>query len=459
MGLIRMTLYNILFRPHSLFTNRCWARGFMKNKITITTLLFLLLTNNIFPLVKINIWHAYRGAEKKAIERVTHSFNVSHNNIQVELLAVPFGALRDKLMAMLPMAKGPDIFIGGSSAVGFYSERGYILPLEVYFSKSDFDEFFPYTVKAFNYMYPEAVWGVPASTKNLALFYNKSLVKNPPQKMSRLLELAKKFTRPKQGQFGRWGFAYEVGNFYYHSAWLHGFGGKLFRYLGMDSEGTGMYLPLVYTTAMINSGRYVKKNIIDNGVCPDAPSGTLITQLFNTGNTMFVLNGQWFRGEIDSRINYGVADFPVIEETGMRAKPLLTVEGYYLTTSAKDQASAIKVIKYFSSAAMQKVFATVGKHTPANKKAFNYSAVRNDNINKIFVKIARNAVSIHNGPEMALGWGPFTGALGDMLGGVDDKALRKQQQELMKAIEDFRGKSGMFKKAGYNVGRMNKPIE
>ena len=137
------------------------------------------------------MWHAYRGAEKTALEQVARSFNLAHSDIQVKLLAVPFDAYSDKLNNMIPLGQGPDIFIGGSSAAGYWAEQGFILPLESFISQSRINEYFSHAVKSFNFMYPGAMWGKPANTKNLALFYNKSFIKNPPQKMDELLKTAK----------------------------------------------------------------------------------------------------------------------------------------------------------------------------------------------------------------------------------------------------------------------------
>lgn len=402
----------------------------------------------------INLWHGYRGQEKKAIEDVARAFNLANSDIQVKLLAVPFDALNDKLSSTIPLGTGPDVFVFAQDFVGAWAEQGLIIPLESYLTPGITSQYFKKTVDAFNYMYDEAIWGLPGSFKNIALYYNKDKIKNPPQKMSEIIEVSKNFTKPNKGQFGQWGFVYETGNFYYHTMWIQGFGGKIFRSLGLH-KGSPLMLPLLYSKPMIEAGHYVLNNVIRKNICPVGPSGTLVTQLFNTGNAMFVINGQWFRAEIDKNINYGLSPLPIIDQVGVRAIPFITVEGYFMASSSKNQVDSVKVIEYFTSAAMGKVFASVGKQTPANKGAYKYSVVANDQISAIFKEAAGVAISMPNVPEMALTWDPATSGLNDILGGTDpDKALRERQAQLMKLIEKSKNAPGFYKTKGYDYNSL-----
>ncbi len=418
------------------------------HKLTGFALFILCITNPLlYSAKKVTLWHAYRGAEKTALESVADKFNLTHSDIQVSLLAVPFDAFFDKLNVTMPLGQGPDLFISGYSSAGYWSEQGMILPLESYFTPQELKEYLPYTTQAFNFMYPEALWGIPANTKCLALFYNRQNMKNPPKNMDELILAARNYTRPSAGTLGRWGFAYETGNFYYHALWLHAFGGNMFRKLGVSPSGFQVFLPQLRSKAMTDAFYFLRDKLLTSGIIPPSPNNTLITQLFNTGNALFVLNGQWFRGEISPRISYGVMPVPEIVGAPSLPLPFLTVEGYFLSSFAHDQLAAIEVIRYFSSGAMQKIMATQGKHTPTHLKAFEYSVVKEDSINQIFVSIGRTAVKLPNGPESSLAWGPFTGALGDMLSGQDpDTTQDLHQKELIKSIEDFHKSPGLFKK-------------
>lgn len=406
----------------------------------VVVLMMALFTSTSFSAVTINVWHGYRGDEKDAFEQVAQSFNLTHSDVQVKYLSVPFDALNDKLRATIPLNNGPDVFVFAHDYVGAWAENGLILPIEYYLDEDTTDEYFSKVLGAFNYMYPEAVWALPGSFKNIALFYNKDLIDNPPSSASEIFAEAEDFTDPNYGQFGKWGFVYETGNFYYHTMWVQGYGGKIFREIGTTDTGTPVFLPLLYSDPMIDAGEYVYENVISKGVCPEGPSGTLVTQLFNSDNALFVINGQWFRGEIDSRIDYGLSKLPIIDELGTRAIPFLTCEGYFMSSCCVDQDSAIEVIKYFTSAAMGKVFAEVGKQTPANKGSYEYAVVADDEIATIFKAAAGVAISMPNIPEMALTWDPAGSGLNDILGGNDPAtALKERQIQLMESIEEDKG--------------------
>ena len=59
------------------------------------------------------VWHAYRGAEKAAFEKVIELFEKSPaaKGQKVSTLAIPYDAYADKISAAVPRGKGPDVFI------------------------------------------------------------------------------------------------------------------------------------------------------------------------------------------------------------------------------------------------------------------------------------------------------------------------------------------------------------
>ena len=59
------------------------------------------------------VWHAYRGGEKDAFEKVIAAYNAANaaKGVKVSTLAVPYDALADKITAAVPRGMGPDVFI------------------------------------------------------------------------------------------------------------------------------------------------------------------------------------------------------------------------------------------------------------------------------------------------------------------------------------------------------------
>lgn len=385
----------------------------------------------------VNLWHAYRGDEEKAIDEVARKFNLSHSD-QVRLLMVPFGAFSSKLLNTIPLRQGPDVFVYAQDHVGSWVDKRIILPLEFHVRNAGgqgfLNRYLPNTLMAFRYKYPNSLWALPGSFKNICLFYNKRLVQTPPNTMSQLIQMGKKFTNPSDGSFGRWGLVYDMGNFYYHTMWVQGFGGRIFRQVGQN------YIPQLNSKAMIDSMYYARELKMAR-IIPPGASDTLMTQLFNRGKAMFVINGQWFRGEIAQNINYGVAPLPVIDKTGKRAVPFLTVEGYFMARYCRDQKAAFEVIKFFTSVGMARYFGVIGKQTPANRDAYaRYPILRNEPVSRVFRMAADFAVPMPNNPEMTLTWGPATSALNQCLGDANVEAtLNKWQNALLADIARNKG--------------------
>ncbi|MGB9621625.1 MAG: extracellular solute-binding protein [Brevinematia bacterium] len=412
-------------------------------KQIIFTLTILVLSITSFAQVKINIWHAYRGDEKKAIEQVADTFNITYFDTQITLLPVPFDAMNDKLRTMIPLGKGPDLFIFAQDFTGEWANNNIIVPISSMVNQSLIEQFPKYLLQAYVYGDNDDLWALPMSFKNLILFYNKNYVSKVPNTWSELIDLAKKFTDPKSGPYGRRGFVYDMGNFYYHTMWIQGFGGRIFKKV----KGTE-YFPLLDSEPVYNSIKYVlrlKKMINPTGDPKGEVGGdnATVTELFNSGNALFVVNGQWFRAEISPKVNYGVAPFPIIDDlpgikgSGRRAIPFLTVEGIFMSSNVKNKQAAFKVMEFITSPQAGRIFAKVGKQTPANINTYKYSEVKNDPISQIFIEAAKEAIPMPNVPEMALTWSPATSALVEATGlDADDPQLDSKIKSIWKKRQD-----------------------
>ena len=77
------------------------------------------------PQKEIVVWHAYRGDEKAAFEKVVDEFNKANaGKIKVTTLAVPYDAFADKITAAVPRGKGPDVFIFAQDRLGGWIAAG-----------------------------------------------------------------------------------------------------------------------------------------------------------------------------------------------------------------------------------------------------------------------------------------------------------------------------------------------
>lgn len=400
-------------------------------KTKLLTLLLLLVSLPAFA-DELVVWHAYRADEKAALEEVVANYNKANaaKGTTIKTLAVPYDALADKISAAVPRGKGADIFIYAQDRLGGWIESGNVIePLDFYLDDATRKQYLPTTMEAMTYR--KTVYGLPVNYKAITLIYNKKLVTTPPKTTGELVALAKKLTDKKAGKFG---LAYSYSDFYYHAALMNGFGGRAF-----DPGPT----PVLNAPENVKSIDLVLKWLYTDKILPDEPSTALITSLFNEGKAAMVFSGPWFLGEIDKKIEWGLAPLPTIDEAGGKPmRPWVTVEGAYIAAPCKKKEAAYDFIKYLTSAEAGKVMALKGRQSPANKAVYEDPAVANDPVLKNFRTQVDTAVSMPNIPEMSMMWSPATIALGSAVkkGATPKEALDKAQAALARDVANLRKK-------------------
>ena len=128
--------------------------------------------------VTVTLWFAYRAEEQKALEATVKAFNSKGGAVQIDAIPVPYDAFVDKLELTIPNGHGPDLFIFAHNMIGHWSKQEMIEPLSGKASGDTLGRFLPETVKAL--VHNKTLYGLPMAFKNLALYYNKSLVPTAP---------------------------------------------------------------------------------------------------------------------------------------------------------------------------------------------------------------------------------------------------------------------------------------
>ena len=352
------------------------------------------------------VWHAYRGAEKAAFEKVVGMFEKSPGakGIKVNTLAIPYDAYADKISAAVPRGKGPDLFIYAQDRLGGWIEAGKTVePIDFFIDKPTRERLLPGMLEAMTYK--GGVYGLPINYKSITLIYNKDLVKTPPKTTDEMVKVAKGLTN---AQSGRYGLAYWYTNFYFHSALMNAFGGAVFDKDGkltVDSPATVASLNQMMT--------WYKKD----GIMPTEPSEALIAAMFNEGKAAMVINGPWFVGDIDKKINYGLAVLPMVDAAKKPMRPWLTIEGAYVSASSAKKEAAYELAKYLTSEEAGLVLALEGRQLHTNKAVYNDKRVSGDAVLKAFRDQLDSAEAMPNRPEMTMVWSPATTAMNKIVKG------------------------------------------
>lgn len=375
------------------------------------------------------VWHAYRAAEKAAFEKVLENFAKSPaaKGFKVSPLAIPYDAYADKISAAVPRGKGPDLFIYAQDRLGGWIEAGKTVePIDFFLDKATRDSLLPGMMAAMTYK--GGVYGLPINYKMPTLIYNKDLVKAPPKTTDEMIKLAKTLTNASSG---RYGLAYWYTNFYFHSALMNAFGGSVF-----DKDGKVTINSPANVASLNQMMTWYKKE----GVMPTEPSEALIASMFNEGKAAMVINGPWFVGDIDKKINVGFAPLPVVDAAKRPMRPWMTIEGAYVAASSANKEVAYELAKYLTSEEAGLILAVEGRQLHTNKAIYNNPRVSGDPVLKAFREQLESAEPMPNRPEMTMVWSPATTAMNKIVKGnaTVEAALREAQATIQDSVNALR---------------------
>jgi len=405
----------------------------MKKQFQIIFVAGMLFITGIFSAAQaaeLVVWHAYRGAEKTAFEKVAKLYETENasKGIKVTTLAIPYDAYADKISASVPRGKGPDVFIYAQDRLGGWIESGKTVePIGFYMDDATRNQFLPGMLDAMTYK--GTVYGLPLNYKSITLIYNKALVKVPPKTSTELVKLAKKLTNAESG---RYGLAYWYTNFYFHAALMNAFGGHVF-----DKDGK-LVLDSPQTVASI---KLMMKWYKQDGIMPAEPSEALLMSMFNEGKVAILFNGPWFIGEISPSINYGLALLPVIDEAGKKPmRPWLTIEGAYVSASSKQKELAYDFAKFLTSEEAGLILSLEGRQLHTNAAIYKDKRVSGSALLNAFHNQLSSAEPMPNLAEMTMMWSPVTTAMNKIVKGnaTPEAALKDASDAIQESINALR---------------------
>jgi arabinogalactan oligomer/maltooligosaccharide transport system substrate-binding protein len=374
------------------------------------------------------VWHAYRGDEKAAFEKVVGMYNAKQKNVVVKSLAVPYDAYADKITASVPRGKGPDVFIFAQDRLGGWVEAGQTIePIDFFVDDKITSQLVPGMMPAMTYR--DTVYGLPLNFKSIAMIYNTALVKTAPKTTGELVTVAKGLTNAASGRFG---LAYEYSNFFFHAALMNAFGGQVF------APGPK---PVIDSPQNIAAVKTMLKWYRTDGILPADPSSTLIASLFNEGKAAIVFSGPWFLGEVQDKVKYAIAPLPTVDEAGGKPmRPWLTVEGIYVSAGSKQKEAAYAFAEYLVSTEAALVLALEGGQLPTNKAVYADPRVAKNTTLQGFRKQLDTAVPMPNYAEMTLMWSPVTTAMNKIVKGsaTPEVALKEAQATVTDSIAKLR---------------------
>ncbi len=236
------------------------------------------------------VWHSYRGEEEKTLVALAKRYE-AERGMHVELLALPFDAYTAKLVAAVPHAHGPDLFIDAHERLGIYRRENVVAPVGDALPDADVASYDPGAVDAVTL--DGQRWAVPLSTKCLALYVDDDLVKQVPA----LEDIpAMRASLPPDV----YPLAYEAENPYYHAAILSAFGGRL-----LDADASYGFIGPAAEQSLALVQRFIAEHAI-----PADTSGALVKQLFASGRAAMAIDGPWLAADLPAGLHYHVQPLP-----------------------------------------------------------------------------------------------------------------------------------------------------
>jgi arabinogalactan oligomer / maltooligosaccharide transport system substrate-binding protein len=311
----------------------------------------------------VTIWHGYSGEYLTAINAVIADYTKANPNVKIQFANV--ANLNDALKAAVPTKKGPDILAWANDQIGANALNGNIVDLAKYgvdqaFLKSVYE---PAGIAGVTWQ--GKIWGLPETEEGIALIYNKDLVTDKylptnPLNFDDLLAKATAFATDNPGKtlICNQGLG---GNDPYHAAPVYfGFGvpsyvddaGKVYMNTPEAIKAAQWMVSLSKVSLKETSYDICKTNLIDKKV------------------------GMWWTGP------WALAD---LEKAGIKygilpmGKPFVGIKTWMLTSNAVDRGNAdaaVALMKYFTSADVQKKLALVNKTIPAATAALKDPSVQ-----------------------------------------------------------------------------------
>ncbi len=342
--------------------------------------------------VTIRLWHSFRDREQKALRTVVTAFNLEETTARIEEMSLSSDGFTDRLERSIASGSGPDLFIWAHDKTGEWAQRGFLAALD---ETVDTADYLPNCLDALRWR--GRILGLPLSFETLILYYNRALfeekeIERPPVSTDEMIEIAKSLSAPERD---RYGLIYDRANFYYHSIWLHGFGGRV-------CDDAGRFA--LDSPEMVRSIEFARDLASLHRVIPDTVDWRRQMEYFNSGRAAMLVSGHWAYGDIAETIPLGMALLPSVSATNTWAAPYLGVKAVFVNARSAHRAAAFRAAAFITSGYGSSVMNILAAYLPANRRAYENGVVAGDTVTSWFKEQVLNSVPMPSHPAMKHVW-------------------------------------------------------
>lgn len=133
---------------------------------------------------RVTLWHSWTPDEALVLEKALDQFQEIHPNVQIITTAFPYDQILTEFMVAGKEGLGPSLLLGTDNWIGDLADVGVIRPLSPDLTALDLFNARNLAIT----QYQGQQFGVPLSLAPHALYFNKSLISEPPATLDELLQ-------------------------------------------------------------------------------------------------------------------------------------------------------------------------------------------------------------------------------------------------------------------------------
>lgn len=371
----------------------------------------------------VTVWTTLADEPLEWLRQEAASFT-SAFEVDVEIVELALGELRERALAAAPEGEAGDLFVGvPHDQVRVMVLGGVLADMSAYATRSYLQDLSQPARNAFTI--DGKLMGLPLWVEGPALIINSELVTDEPNTYEDLIETAQELTTAET-----FGFVFDINNFYYSYTWLHSYGGYVF---GRDEDGNydttdiGLAGP-----SAVEGARGLRSLRHDHSLIPAASDYDIVNDLFREGLLAMTYDGPWavpaFRA---AGISVEVRPLPPRED-GSGWSGFLGVQGVLLNEFSEAKIDSVNLAKWLVRAEAQGALARGSFRIPASTSA---AAASQDPAVTGFSEALAQSEPLIDVPEMGRVWRPMGRALTEITGGVnpDIEAVLEQAVEEIEA--------------------------
>lgn len=346
-----------------------------KLKLCIFLLILILGANCLSRREKrIMIWTSFRPTNREILGEQLRKFNQRYPEWTFDQLFYAPEECRTNFIISALGGSGPALFQGASDNMGPLVELEVIQPIEPYVSQAYLDSFLSEPIPANTWFRGHLYQVADRVGNHLCLVYNKTLVSQPPQTMSELIDLGKKLTQDLNGDGNpdRYALAWNYTEPYFVVPFIGGYGGWI-----MDEHNQ----PTLNTQSVVKAAQLIYELASKYRIIPRECDYEISNALFKDGLAAMIINGPWSWGTyIENNINIGITRIPKIDETGLWPTPIVSPLGYSLNVNLTGEKLkiAVELLQFLTSPEVELAFTKATGSIPSRKEAFRSPIVRNN---------------------------------------------------------------------------------